>query len=135
MKLCLEISDCSLRDSVCGGRLINTTFIRIALGCQGRVASSRAAAASGRNRSSVKSRRRCQRRDGTEGNLDGDVGAEGLHNRGAQGVLFREQRGQVMRAEGEPEGSAWASVQAPASSSKTLSCPGRECGPVQGAFL
>lgn len=92
MQLWLEISHWSLRDSVCVGRLVSTTFIRIALGFRGRIASSSAAAASGRNRSSVKSRRRCQRRDGTDGNLDGDVEVEGLHNRGAQGVLFREER-------------------------------------------
>lgn len=92
VNLWLEISHRSLRDSVCVGRLINTTFILIALGFQGRIASPRAAAARGRNRSSVKSRRWCQRRDGADGNSDGDVEVEGVHNRGAQGVLFREER-------------------------------------------
>lgn len=42
MKLWLEISDWSLRDSVCVGGLVNTTFILIALGFLGRIASSRA---------------------------------------------------------------------------------------------
>lgn len=100
----VEISHGSLRDSVCVGRLINTTFILIALGFPGRVASSGAAAASGRNRSSVKSRRWCQRRDGTDGNLGGDVEVEALHNRGAQGVLFRKER--RSGDEGKPEDSS-----------------------------
>lgn len=52
----------------------------------------------------MKSRRWCQRRDGTEGNLDGDVEVEGLHNRGAQGVLVREER--RSGDEGEPEDSS-----------------------------
>lgn len=106
MKLWLEISDWSLRDSTRVGRLINTTFILIAPGFLGRITSSRAAAASGRNRSSVKSRRWCQRGDGTDGNLDGDVEVEGLHNRGAQGLLFRRQR--RSGDESEPEDSSSA---------------------------
>lgn len=53
---------------------------------------------SGRNRSTVKSRRRCQRRDGTDGNLDGAVEVEGLLNSSAavaQRVPFRKERSET----------------------------------------
>lgn len=46
--------------------------------------SSRAVAMSGRNRSGVKSRCWCQWRDGADGNLDGDVEVEGVHNSSTQ---------------------------------------------------
>lgn len=97
MKVWLEISHWSLRDSVCVGRLINTTLILIALGFQGGIASLRAAAVSGGNRSSVKSRRWCQRRDGTDGNLDGDVEVEGCTTEARRESCSGSRGDQVMR--------------------------------------
>lgn len=120
MKLWLEISDWSPRDSTRVGRLINTTFILIALGFLGRIASSGAAAVSGRNRSSVKSRRWCQRGAGLMGTWTvmwrWRVCTTEVHRDSYSG----SRGGQVMSVSlkipaqlfDALPGSAWASVQA-----------------------